>query len=62
MTVRPSLYSKNLGRVTGHEAWRQNIDLAIIAASKVSSCLGPMGAYKMVSYNRGPEQDRKSVV
>jgi chaperonin GroEL (HSP60 family) len=56
MVARAPLYSKNFERVTGHEAWRQNIDLAIVAASKIESCLGPLGAYKMVSYNRGPER------
>ena len=29
---------------------------AIFAADKIRSTLGPKGAYKMVSYNRGPEQ------
>src|SRR5437870_1993382 len=41
--------------MTGKEAWSQNLRLASIAASKVGSCLGPKGSYKMVTYNRGPE-------
>jgi archaeal chaperonin len=42
-------------RGSGDEAWRQNIDLAVISAFNIESCLGPSGAYKMVSYSRGPE-------
>ena len=30
--------------------------LAVFAADKIRSSLGPQGAYKIVSYNRGPEQ------
>jgi chaperonin GroEL (HSP60 family) len=40
----------------GKKAWRQNLDLAAISAAKVESSLGPRGAYKMVTYNRGPER------
>ena len=41
---------------TGKEAWRKNLRYAIFAADKVRTTLGPKGAYKMVTYNRGPEQ------
>jgi chaperonin GroEL (HSP60 family) len=40
----------------GTDAWRQNLNVAAIAAEKIRSCLGPNGAYKMVVYNRGPEK------
>src|SRR5208283_5071566 len=48
--------SKNYKRTTGKEAWRENLHYAIFAADKIRSTLGPKGAYKMVTYNRGPEQ------
>ncbi|MDA4123734.1 MAG: TCP-1/cpn60 chaperonin family protein, partial [Thaumarchaeota archaeon] len=44
------------GRLEGKKAWRQGLGLAAISAAKVESSLGPMGAYKMVAYNRGPER------
>src|SRR5437879_847821 len=37
------------------EAWSQNLRLAMIAASRVAGSLGPRGAYKLVTYHRGPE-------
>ena len=49
------VFSKNFRRLQGKEAWRNNLELAALAASKVASCLGPTGAYKLVTYHRGPE-------
>ncbi len=49
------VFSKNLRRLQGKDAWRNNLELAALAASKVASCLGPTGAYKLVTYHRGPE-------
>jgi chaperonin GroEL (HSP60 family) len=46
---------KNYGRLNGKDAWRQNLNLASLAAFKIGSCLGPKGAYKLVTYHRGPE-------
>jgi archaeal chaperonin len=46
----------NFGRLKGKKAWRQNLSLAAISAAKIESSIGPMGAYKMVTYNRGPER------
>ena len=43
-------------RSKGKDAWRENLRLAIFAADKIRSTLGPQGSYKLVSYNRGPEQ------
>ena len=41
----------------GKRAWRQNLGLAAMSAGKVeSTLLGPRGAYKMVTFNRGPER------
>jgi archaeal chaperonin len=49
------IISKNKGSLTGKDAWRQNLNLASLAAFKIGSCLGPNGAYKLVTYHRGPE-------
>src|SRR5438309_12057512 len=49
------VFSKNFRRLIGKEAWRNNLELAALAASKVVSCLGPTGADKLVTYHRGPE-------
>ena len=54
--TRKSIISKNIDRKTGKEAWSKNLQVAIFAADKIRSSLGPKGAYKMVAYNRGPEQ------
>lgn len=40
----------------GKDAWQQNLQSIIFAADKVRSTFGPKGAYKMVIYNKGPEQ------
>jgi len=50
------VHSPNWGRLKGKRAWRQNLGLAAISAGKVESVLGPKGAYKMVTFNRGPEK------
>src|SRR6266852_9595170 len=49
------IISKSKGSLTGKDAWRQNLNLASLAAFKIGSCLGPTGAYKLVTYHRGPE-------
>jgi archaeal chaperonin len=49
------VFNKDRGRLKGREAWNNNLQLAALAASKLSSCLGPTGAYKLVAYHRGPE-------
>jgi len=49
------IFSKNFRRLEGKDAWRNNLELAALAASKVASCLGPTGAYKLVTYHKGPE-------
>lgn len=54
-----TVISPKIKRTTGKEAWRENLRLAIFAADKIRSTLGPQGAYKIVSYNRGPEQVTK---
>src|SRR5260370_16899951 len=50
---------KNRGRLRGKDAWRQNLNLASLAAFKIGSSLGPKGAYKLVTYHRGPEMVMK---
>ncbi len=43
-------------RATGKDIWREQLHLAIYAADKIRSTLGPRGSYKLISYNRGPEK------
>lgn len=38
------------------DVWRNNLQLTALAADRVRTALGPNGAYKMVTYNRGPEK------
>jgi chaperonin GroEL (HSP60 family) len=49
------VFNKHRARLSGKEAWTNNLELAALAASKVASCLGPAGSYKLVAYHRGPE-------
>jgi chaperonin GroEL (HSP60 family) len=56
MITLESIISKNYKRTTGKDAWRENLHYAIFTANKIRSTLGPRGAYKLVAYNRGPEQ------
>ena len=49
------VFSKNFRRLEGKDAWRNNLELAALVASKIASCLGPTGAYKLVTYHRGPQ-------
>jgi len=50
------VFSPNYDYVKDKDAWRNNLRLTTLAAEKVRSSLGPNGAYKMVTYNRGPEK------
>jgi chaperonin GroEL (HSP60 family) len=47
--------SKNFEHISGKEAWHQNLLMADRILSSVSSCFGPKGMYKLISYNKGPE-------
>ncbi|HYY91257.1 MAG TPA: TCP-1/cpn60 chaperonin family protein [Candidatus Dormibacteraeota bacterium] len=49
------VFNKARNRLNGREAWTNNLELAELAASKIASCLGPTGSYKLVAYRRGPE-------
>src|SRR5713101_5197240 len=49
------VFSKNFQRLEGKDAWRNNLELAALVASKIASCLGPTGAYKLVTYHQGPK-------
>ena len=51
-----NVFSTRKDHIKGVEAWRSNLRLTAFAAERISSSLGPNGAYKMVSYNRGPEK------
>src|SRR5439155_9418016 len=59
LSATPQILQKNRGRLSGKDAWRQNLSLASLAAFKIGSSLGPKGAYKLVTYNRGPEMVMK---
>jgi chaperonin GroEL (HSP60 family) len=48
--------SSRINRLNGKDTWRQNLRTVIYASDKVRPCFGPKGSYKMVTYNRGPEQ------
>ena len=48
--------SSNIKRTVGQDVWREQLHNTVFAADKIRSTLGPKGAYKMVTYNRGPEQ------
>lgn len=56
MITMETIISPKYKRTSGKEVWRENLHLAIFAADKIRSTLGPQGSYKMVTYNRGPEQ------
>lgn len=49
------VFSKNFRRLEGKDAWKNNLELAALVASKLASCLGPTGSFKLVTYHRGPE-------
>ena len=59
LPVAPQILLKNRGRLSGKDAWRHNLNLASLAAFKIGSSLGPKGAYKLVTYHRGPEMVMK---
>ena len=56
MITMETVISPRIKRTTGKDVWRENLRSAIFAADKIRSTLGPLGAYKIVCYNRGPEQ------
>jgi len=59
LPATPQILLKNRGRLRGKDAWRQNLNLASLAAFKIGGSLGPKGAYKLVTYHRGPEMVMK---
>jgi chaperonin GroEL (HSP60 family) len=59
LPATPQILLKNKGRLSGKDAWRQNLNLASLTAFKIGSSLGPKGAYKLVTYHRGPEMVMK---
>lgn len=50
------IISPHYQRINGKVAWRRNLHIAVYAADKIRSILGPKGSYKLVTYNKGPEQ------
>jgi len=59
LPATPQILPKNRGRISGKEIWRQNLNLASLAALRIGSSLGPKGAYKLVTHHRGPEMVMK---
>src|SRR5438445_4505145 len=59
LPATPQILQKNQGRISGKEVWRQNLNLASLATFKIGGSLGPKGAYKLVTYHRGPEMVMK---
>jgi chaperonin GroEL (HSP60 family) len=59
LPATPQILLKNKGRLSGKDVWKQNLNLASLAAFKIGSSLGPKGAYKLVTYYRGPEMVMK---
>jgi archaeal chaperonin len=51
-----NIFSQKIKRTTGKDVWKENLRLAVFAGDKVRSTFGPKGAYKLVAYNKGPEQ------
>ena len=51
-----NVLSPNYTYLKGKDAWRNNLQLTAMAAERIRTSLGPNGAYKMVTYNRGPEK------
>lgn len=56
LIIMERIISQHINRSKGKDVWRENLRIAVLAADKVRSTLGPKGSYKMVAYNRGPEQ------
>src|SRR2546425_3527505 len=59
LPATPQILQKNRGRISGKEVWRQNLNFASLVAFKIGNSLGPKGAYKLVTYHRGPEMVMK---
>jgi archaeal chaperonin len=55
-TSATNVFSPNQEHLKGKDAWRSNLRLTALAAERIRSSLGPNGAYKMITYNRGPEK------
>jgi chaperonin GroEL (HSP60 family) len=51
-----NVFSKKYDYRQGREAWQNTLRLTALAADKMQTSLGPNGAYKMVTYNRGPQK------
>jgi chaperonin GroEL (HSP60 family) len=51
-----NVFSAKQEHIKGKDAWRSNLRLTALAAAQISTSFGPNGAYKMVTYNRGPEK------
>jgi len=51
-----NIFSQKIKRTAGKDVWQENLRLAVFVADKVRTNFGPNGAYKLVAYNKGPEQ------
>jgi chaperonin GroEL (HSP60 family) len=48
--------STRFHRVKGDNAWRQNSQVSAFIFDRVKTSFGPKGAYKIITYNKGPEK------
>ena len=51
-----NVFNPKFQQLKGKESWNKNLQLTTLVAQRLYSSLGPNGAYKMVTYNKGPEK------
>jgi archaeal chaperonin len=51
-----NVFSSKKKSLKGKDAWRSNLQVTANAAQQIQTSIGPNGAYKMVTYNRGPQK------
>lgn len=50
------VFNPKFQQLKGRESWNKNLQLVTIVAQRLYTSFGPNGAYKMVTYNKGPEK------
>ena len=50
------VFNPKFQHLQGRESWNKNLQLVTLVAQRLYTSLGPNGAYKMVTYNKGPEK------
>ena len=51
-----NVFNPKFQHLKGKDAWNKNLQQVTLVAQRLYSSLGPNGAYKMVTYNKGPEK------